>query len=172
MGISEPHLTRGKIRGYGSEKGGCGSSVVEHTLGKGEVESSILSHSTINLFKNKRLEAAGDGSPCYPALPQSFVRPHFREAPATFCCAITGVWPIHSSQLSLTRFGRECRRDTGCGIARTTAPADATAHPLRGGLGLCDRLWWRPSRLQQLGRSRWRPVQVSYLPRQGIQRER
>ena len=25
----------------------CGSSVVEHTLGKGEVESSILSHSTI-----------------------------------------------------------------------------------------------------------------------------
>ena len=26
---------------------GCGSSVVEHTLGKGEVESSILSHSTI-----------------------------------------------------------------------------------------------------------------------------
>ena len=27
---------------------GCGSSVAEHTLGKGEVESSILSHSTIN----------------------------------------------------------------------------------------------------------------------------
>ena len=26
----------------------CGSSVVEHTLGKGEVESSILSHSTIH----------------------------------------------------------------------------------------------------------------------------
>ena len=29
----------------------CGSSVVEHTLGKGEVESSILSHSTISLFE-------------------------------------------------------------------------------------------------------------------------
>ncbi len=28
----------------------CGSSVVEHTLGKGEVESSILSHSTIYHF--------------------------------------------------------------------------------------------------------------------------
>ena len=30
--------------------GCCGSSVAEHTLGKGEVESSILSHSTISLF--------------------------------------------------------------------------------------------------------------------------
>ncbi len=29
----------------------CGSSVVEHTLGKGEVESSILSHSTINAMQ-------------------------------------------------------------------------------------------------------------------------
>src|SRR5690606_35479870 len=28
----------------------CGSSVVEHSLGKGEVESSILSHSTISPF--------------------------------------------------------------------------------------------------------------------------
>src|SRR5690606_17620862 len=37
----------------------CGSSVVEHTLGKGEVESSILSRSTIlsrmMLFSNARL---------------------------------------------------------------------------------------------------------------------
>ncbi len=29
---------------------GCGSSVVEHSLGKGEVESSILSRSTILFF--------------------------------------------------------------------------------------------------------------------------
>ena len=29
----------------------CGSSVVEHSLGKGEVESSILSRSTINPLK-------------------------------------------------------------------------------------------------------------------------
>ena len=35
----------------------CGSSVVEHSLGKGEVESSILSHSTIFLLYFKRLVA-------------------------------------------------------------------------------------------------------------------
>ena len=50
-GISEPCRSWGNARGYVSEKGGCGSSVVEHTLGKGEVESSILSHSTINPHK-------------------------------------------------------------------------------------------------------------------------
>jgi len=33
----------------------CGSSVAEHTLGKGEVESSILSHSTIRPNQIKQL---------------------------------------------------------------------------------------------------------------------
>ncbi len=33
----------------------CGSSVVEHSLGKGEVESSILSRSTIFRMRNQRV---------------------------------------------------------------------------------------------------------------------
>ncbi len=36
----------------------CGSSVVEHSLGKGEVESSILSRST-SLFKHLAAKSAG-----------------------------------------------------------------------------------------------------------------
>ncbi len=66
-GISEPCRLRGNVRGYVSEKGGCGSSVVEHTLGKGEVESSILSHSTINPQKIRWL---ADFSAAMAALPQ------------------------------------------------------------------------------------------------------
>ena len=40
---------------------GCGSSVVEHSLGKGEVESSILSRSTIisETLQTKTLVALG-----------------------------------------------------------------------------------------------------------------
>ena len=41
-------LVRGLNRGHFDLC--CGSSVVEHTLGKGEVESSILSHSTMNPY--------------------------------------------------------------------------------------------------------------------------
>ena len=36
----------------------CGSSVVEHSLGKGEVESSILSRSTINPLKSLTFSCA------------------------------------------------------------------------------------------------------------------
>ena len=46
----------GARRTAASAKVRCCSSVVEHSLGKGEVESSILSCSTIYLNKNNGLQ--------------------------------------------------------------------------------------------------------------------
>ena len=61
-GFSRARLTRGNARGSylegRDETVGCSSSVVEHSLGKGEVESSILSCSTIYLHKINDLSSS------------------------------------------------------------------------------------------------------------------
>ena len=46
----------------------CGSSVVEHSLGKGEVESSILSHSTIFLLQRISTRPVGFAEMRQPAI--------------------------------------------------------------------------------------------------------
>ena len=46
----------------------CGSSVVEHSLGKGEVESSILSRSTSHLPDNRRFSRDCEIAVLFPRL--------------------------------------------------------------------------------------------------------
>ena len=52
-----PRVSRGSIR--------CSSSVVEHSLGKGEVESSILSCSTIHMLMATIVRAGGPEGSCF-----------------------------------------------------------------------------------------------------------
>ncbi len=81
---------------------GCGSSVVEHSLGKGEVESSILSRSTILFFFCLSLFALIS----LPYKPKSFPQPSSASSnPPSFkpCASIASKSVASKSRASMPR---------------------------------------------------------------------
>ena len=86
----------------------CGSSVVEHSIGNGEVDSSILSRSTIYLNKIKNLENQPFPRTSLCALCAALAPP--AQSPQTVkqhqCC---GEWRlVESALVSQARVGMWC----------------------------------------------------------------
>ncbi len=105
---------------------GCGSSVVEHSLGKGEVESSILSRSTILFFFCLSLLALIS----LPYKPKSFPQPSSASSnPPSFkpCASIASKSVASKSRASMTRLISKmlCER-----LLKLTAPQRISPHPL------------------------------------------
>ncbi len=115
---------------------GCGSSVVEHSLGKGEVESSILSRSTILFFFCLSLLALIS----LPYKPKSFPQPSSASSnpPSFKPCASIASKSVASksvasksmaskSRASMTRLISKmlCER-----LLKLTAPQRISPHPL------------------------------------------
>ncbi len=99
---------------------GCGSSVVEHSLGKGEVESSILSRSTILFFFCLSLLALIS----LPYKPKSFPQPSSASSnPPSFkpCASIAS-----KSRASMPRLISKMPYER---LLKLTAPQRISPHP-------------------------------------------
>ncbi len=105
---------------------GCGSSVVEHSLGKGEVESSILSRSTILFFFCLSLLALIS----LPYKPKSFPQPSSASSnPPSFkpCASIASKSVASKSRASMPRLISKMPYER---LLKLTAPQRISPHPL------------------------------------------